>query len=101
MGMVMMMNTQKLLNTALTGLDHIGFQLDQYGITGKLNRHNLAAFVMLEQKHLEGEWDSLQAKFDRRRSQVEGILSAIETRTDPLVQPLLGRINRLRSASGS
>ena len=53
------MNTQKLLNTALNSLDRIGFQLDQYGITGKLNRHNLAAFVMLERKHLEGEWDSL------------------------------------------
>lgn len=95
------MNTQKLLDTALNGLDHIGFQLDQYGITGKLNRHNLAAFVMLEQKHLEGEWDSLQAKFDRRRSQVEGILTAIETRTDPLVNPLVNRINRFRGLSGN
>jgi hypothetical protein len=95
------MNTQKLLNTALNGVDRIGFQLDQYGITGKLNRHNLAAFIMLEQKYLEGEWDSLQAKFDRRRSQVEGIFTAIETRTDPLVKPLISRINRFRGLSAS
>jgi hypothetical protein len=95
------MKAQQLLDTALNGLDRVGFQLEQYGITGKLNRHNLAAFIMLEQKHLEGEWDSIQAKFDRRRSQVEGVLTAIETRTDPLVKPLVNRFNQLRGASGN
>lgn len=65
------MNTKTLINLALEGVDALGFRLDDLGITSKLNRHNLAAFVMLEQKHLEGEWDSLQAKVDRRRVQVE------------------------------
>jgi len=95
------MNTRPLLTTALNGLDRIGFQLDQYGITGKFNRHNLAAFIMLEQKYLEGEWDSLQAKFDRRRSQVEGVLTAIETRTDPLIKPVISRINQFRGKAGN
>ncbi|WP_027830075.1 hypothetical protein [Marinobacter sp. HL-58] len=95
------MDTKKLINTALNGLDIIGYQLDQYGITGKLNRHNLAAYIMLEQKHLEGEWDSIQAKFDRRRSQIDGLLTAIETRTDPLVKPLLSRLNQFRGISGN
>ena len=93
------MNTQKLINTALNGLDSIGYQLDQYGITGKLNRHNLAAFIMLEQKHLEGEWDSLQAKFDRRRSQLDGLLTVIETRTDSLIKPLISRVHQFRGVS--
>jgi hypothetical protein len=95
------MNRQQLLETALNGLDRVGFQLDHYGITGKLNRHNLAAFIMLEQKHLEGEWDSLQVKVDRRRAQVEGLLTAIETRTDPLVRPLISRFNQFRGVSGN
>lgn len=95
------MNTQKLINTALNGLDSIGYRLDQYGITGKLNRHNLAAFIMLEQKHLEGEWDSIQAKFDRRRSQIDGLLNAIETRTDPFIKPLVSRVNQFRGVSGN
>lgn len=82
------MNTQKLMNTALNSLDAIGYRLDQYGITGKVNRHNLAAFIMLEQKHLEGEWDSIQARLDRRRAQVEG-----------LVRPVLERVNRLRGVA--
>ena len=95
------MNRQQLLETALNGLDRVGFQLDHYGITGKVNRHNLAAFIMLEQKHLEGEWDSLQVKVDRRRAQVEGLLTAIETRTDPLVRPLISRFNQFRGVSGN
>ncbi len=82
------MNTQKLMNTALNSLDALGYRLDQYGITGKVNRHNLAAFVMLEQKHLEGEWDSIQVRLDRRRAQVES-----------LVRPVLERVNRFRGAA--
>ncbi|AZT85488.1 MAG: hypothetical protein KA296_16725 [Marinobacter sp.] len=82
------MNTQKLMNTALNSLDAIGYRLDQYGITGKVNRHNLAAFIMLEQKHLEGEWDSIQVRLDRRRAQIEG-----------LVRPVLDRVNRFRGVA--
>lgn len=82
------MNTQKLMNTALNSLDAIGYRLDQYGITGKVNRHNLAAFIMLEQKHLEGEWDSIQVRLDRRRAQVES-----------LVRPVLNQVNRFRGVA--
>ena len=73
------MNTQKLLNMALNGVDAIGYRLDQYGITGKVNRHNIAAFLAAEQKHLEGEWDSIQVRVNRRRSQVERITHEIES----------------------
>lgn len=92
------MNTKKLLNLALEGVDNLGFRLDSLGITSKLNRHNLAAFVMAEQKHLEGEWDSIQAKVDRRRSQFEHIAGQVEARADALFSPVISRVNRLRSS---
>lgn len=88
------MNTQKLLNLALEGIDAVGFRLDQIGVTGKINRHNIAAFLMLEQKHLEGEWDSLQVRLNLRRSQFERITQQIETRTDSLVGPVMSQVNR-------
>lgn len=93
------MNTQKLLNIALNGFDTLGYQLDQLGITAKVNRHNLAAFIMLEQKHLEGEWDSIQARIDRRRSQLEGLLSAVESRTDAVLRPVTDRLNKFRGTA--
>ncbi len=84
------MNRKILIDTALSGLDRIGYELDRLGITSKVNRHNLAAFVMHEQKHLEGEWDSLQAKVGRRRSQIESLAHTIETQADRL----LGRLRK-------
>ncbi len=45
---------------------------------------------MHEQKHLEGEWDSLQAKVGRRRSQIESLAHTIETQADRL----LGRLRK-------
>ncbi len=93
------MNTQKLVELALNGLDNVGFRLDQLGITGKVNRHNLAAFLFAEQKHLEGEWDSIQAKVDRRRAQFEHLAQSIESRTDSLLAPIVDRLNRFRASS--
>lgn len=92
------MNTQKLLNMALNGVDVIGYRLDQYGITGKVNRHNIAAFLAAEQRHLEGEWDSIQVRVNRRRSQVEKITHEIESRRDALISPVMTRINRFRAS---
>ncbi|PCM42890.1 hypothetical protein [Marinobacter sp. ANT_B65] len=90
------MNTQKLLNKALEGVDALGYRLDQMGITGKINRHNLAAFLMSEQKHLEGEWDSIQVRLNLRRSQFERITQQIEARTDALIGPIKSQVNRFR-----
>jgi hypothetical protein len=92
------MNTQKLLNLALGGIDTLGFQLDQLGITGKVNRHNIAAFLMAEQKHLEGEWDSIQARIDRRRSQFEQISHLVESRADAILSPVFQQVNRFRTS---
>ncbi len=92
------MNTDKLLTMALNGVDALGYRLDQLGITGKVNRHNLAAFLMVEQKHLEGEWDSIQVRVNRRRSQVETLAHQIETRAAALLTPVLDRINRFRAS---
>ncbi|MBD3658239.1 MULTISPECIES: hypothetical protein [Marinobacter] len=89
------MNTQKLINTALNGLDALGYRLDQFGITGRLNRHNVAAFIMLEQKHLEGEWDSIQARIDRRRSQLDGLRHTVEDRASAVLGPISERFGKL------
>ncbi|HET8801777.1 MAG TPA: hypothetical protein VFN01_11400 [Marinobacter sp.] len=88
------MNRKQLVNMALEGVDTLGYRLEQYGITGKLNRHNIAAFLMAEQKHLEGEWDSIQVRVNRRRSQVEGLAQHVESRADAL----LSRFSRLRAS---
>lgn len=56
------MNTKKLTDTALTALDRVGYQLESFGITSKVNRHTLVALLMAEKSRFEGERDSLNAK---------------------------------------
>lgn len=71
------MNLKSLSDRALNGLDAIGYQLDNVGITNKINRHSLIALIMAEQKHLEGEWDSLQARYGSQIRQVEGLVGRV------------------------
>jgi len=61
------MNTEKLTSFALTGLDRVGYQLESFGITDRVNRHTLAALLMAEKIRFEGEMDSLHAKTARYR----------------------------------
>ena len=75
-------NITSLIEAALSGLDNIGYQLDMRGITSQVNRHTLIGIVMAEQKHLEGELDSIkvrvstaQVKVDRTISRIEGLVN--------------------------
>jgi hypothetical protein len=82
------MNRQKLQDLALQGVDTLGYQLDRFGITSKVNRHNLAAYLMHGQKQLEGEWDSLQVRFDLQKARFERLSETVEQRANRLLRPL-------------
>lgn len=90
------MITQKLMDRALEGVDALGYRLDQMGITSRINRHNIAAFLMTEQKHLEGEWDSLQVRLNLHRCRFESITREFENRANALAGPVISRVGRLR-----
>ena len=81
------MNRQKLQELALQGVDTLGYQLDRLGITSKVNRHNLAAHLMHGQKQLEGEWDSLQVRFDLQRARFEKLSETVEQRANRMLRP--------------
>ncbi|WP_369600802.1 hypothetical protein AAIA72_13340 [Hahella sp. SMD15-11] len=72
------MNIKKLADQVLSGIDTLGYELDRFGITPNFNRHTAIAFVMAEQKRLEGELDSAQAKIDRIRYTVEKTRQDVE-----------------------
>lgn len=65
------MNTKQLTAMALNGLDRVGYQLESLGITSRVNRHTLAAFMMAEKSRFEGEMDSLSARAARYRALAE------------------------------
>ncbi|MFW5825549.1 MAG: hypothetical protein ACOCVV_11375 [Marinobacter sp.] len=96
------MNKENLTQAALRGVDLLGYQLDRLGITDKVNRHNIAAFLMAEQHHLEGEWESLQTRLERYRRQAGDLLDSLEKDGAPVLRPVAERVNRFRRGnSGS
>lgn len=54
------MNTKKITDIALQQLDNVGFQLRAYGITDKVNRHDIVAFAMSQQNRFKGEMTRLE-----------------------------------------
>lgn len=80
-----MVNTQKLLNRALDGLDYVGFQLEEMGITDRVNRHNVMAFAFAEQKNLEGQIESLTAKVGTQKARIEKLRADAEKRIQDTV----------------
>ena len=71
-------NINNLIETALVGLDNLGFRLDTMGITSQVNRHMLIGYVMAEQKHLEGELDSIKARVSNAQFKVERTINNAE-----------------------
>jgi|GEM_PF-488099 len=71
-------NIVRIAESAMTGIDRVGYELDMYGITSKVNRHNLIGLVMSEQKYLEGELDSLTARIDSTKVKLENTLNKAE-----------------------
>lgn len=73
------MKMNALTEKALSQLDNIGYQLDEFGITSQFNRHTCIAFLMNEQTRLKGELDSIQARVDSKKVQAERVIGKIET----------------------
>ena len=83
-----MKQTQKLLETALNGLDSLGFRLEEMGITDKVNRHNLLAFLFAEQQRLKGELDSLNVRISSRKVQ----LLRLRTQAEQIAQTGINKV---------
>lgn len=94
------MDMNKLLERALIGLDDIGYRLDSLGITSKVNRHTVIAYLMNEQKYFEGEMDSLKARVENRKFQLEQAFDKIESLAmggvDLMLQPARSTLASVR-----
>ena len=80
------MKTQDIINIALTGLDFLGYRLQELQITDKVNRHNTLAFVMVEQNRLKGELDSFNVRLDQKKAKVEKAKRQAEALVDAGIQ---------------
>lgn len=97
------MNFQSLTEQALKQLDSAGYMLSRYGITEKVNRHNLIALVMTEREHLKGELSRLELKARLQRYRLLQLKTDLSDQADQwiskapaqLATPLLKAKTRL------
>lgn len=87
------MNRKQLIDTALQGLDSLGSQLANLGITQRVNRHSLIALVMAEQKRFEGEMDSLNARVNFYRYRAEQTAEQLLKPVQAVTGSLRGRLS--------
>ena len=102
--MKMNQNVTNLIETALIGLDNLGYQLDMMGVTSQVNRHTLIGLVMAEQKHLEGELDSIKVRVSNTQVKVDRTISFVESTInngiDIALTPARTTINTIKGVLG-
>lgn len=59
-------------------VDNLGYQLDAAGVENQINRHMIIAALFAGQKRFEGELDSLKARTESTKANVEATLGAAE-----------------------
>jgi hypothetical protein len=74
----MKVNTKVLADTALTQVDNIGYYLSVYGVTDKVNRHNLLAGVFDSMQRYNGQKESIQVRINTARVRVEQGVESIK-----------------------
>ncbi len=85
---VKFMNTKKIADLALQQLDNVGFQLRSYGITDKVNRHDIVAFAMAQQNRFKGEMTRLDLHVGIQKARLQKARNEAEVLVDKLVSYL-------------
>ncbi len=76
------MNLQQAADLALKQLDNAGYYLSRYGISDKVNRHNLIAIAFTEKQHLMAEITLLEMKTRMRKHQLEQLRAELSEQAD-------------------
>lgn len=95
------MNTKKITDLALQQLDNVGFQLRAYGITDKVNRHDIVAFAMTQQSRFKGEMTRLELRVALQKARLQKAREEAEAVVEKLVgylpEPLAEPANKIKS----
>jgi len=69
---------ERLIETTLNNLDTLGYQLQKYGVTDRVNRHNLIALAITQQDRLEGELVRIELKLESSRAKAASLYQSAQ-----------------------
>lgn len=81
-----MKNVEHYAELALRQLDNAGYYLSRYGISDKVNRHNLIALVMTQRERIKGELSRIELKVALQRKQIQQQVEKLSDNTDHLIE---------------
>jgi hypothetical protein len=95
------MNLDNITNFGLKQIDTAGYYLSRYGITDKVNRHNLIAIAMTEKEKLMGEMSRLELKTSMQRRRLQALRNQLEDQSEAWIakapKPIAKRLNKAKS----
>ena len=96
-----MKNIEQVTELALRQLDTAGYYLSRYGISDKVNRHNLIAIAMVQKARAEGELARMELHWARQRKRVQQLLDQVDHTTDQVIdlapKPLAHRLHKAKT----
>lgn len=94
------LNKDALVEFALRQVDNLGYELQSRGISGQVNRHNLAALAMTKQQQLKGEITRYELRLGMQRAKLEKLrhqaVDTLDQLIDQLPEPIAQQINRAK-----
>ncbi len=75
---MMQKNIKTALDSLMLQVDALGYQLDAIGVDNQINRHTLIAAMFAGQKRLEGELDSVTARFESGKAKADALIDTAE-----------------------
>jgi len=81
-----MKNVEHYAELALRQVDTAGYYLSRYGISDKVNRHNLIALVMTQRERIKGELSRLELRVALQRKQLQTQVDKVSDSADHLIE---------------
>lgn len=95
------MNLETAANFALKQVDNLGYYLSRYGVSNKVNRHNLIALAMTEKSHLLGEYSRMELKAKIQRNRLEKQVFKLNQQADEVIamapKPIALQLNKAKA----
>lgn len=96
-----MKNLEQIAELALRQLDTAGYYLGRYGISDRINRHNLIALLMTQKERARGELSRLELRAALQRKRLQQTLDQVNRSADQLIDlvpaPLAQQLHRAKA----
>ena len=83
----------RVLESALSQLDKLGYELAKLGVTDQVNRHTAIGLAMSQKLKVEGQLESAKIRYTLAKSEVNALTNKIDEKLDQALDVLPSTIS--------